>query len=548
MSMDDLHCIYLMKKFLKEVDDKTKRYDKDIQLNTPITSLLFFPKTLIYNHKRVKKISLTGYFLNYGAVSKDRDSLFATRVLLEFNDDTHSVLQFKASDDLESFYPHVLYKAFSSVGEECYQKAFLLHGKMGVNKKKWASETLPYDFLIRTIYLKIHCAFSEAVIKNIEENSSYLRQAKNKGVYVISLGCGDGKDLEACCERLRAAGFENSGIGFDSSKELIEGNKKRNTPYQFEIVNVLEMYDKLNSLVTDDKLVMVIASGIINRLVLDGTRPAQEVLEQLSVWKKAKIIIAGGGTDLLITHSGAESAGWDLKPFDYKDETRGVDNFVTQLFVCHRQSDEKEFSAMLARSRARSKDPKIFSTLDLSMTACPLNHMQNFLEKESLRVSEITQIDLSWSQVSSKEISSLLKLFSEFKNLTHVTISCYEPWADEFKKELTKILGSVSFKLLRRKDSTCANELPTISVPDCKRLGIYKTLPNETILEGTARGEYKETKAAVFHLPGEVSLSASKETLFSLPGDREVVSGLPQIEQANEKDIKKAAGLGSSTL
>ncbi len=497
--------ITAMRHLLAEVDPKAKKTKNDIQLDKPISSITLLPNRLTYKDKSVKQLTLIGYFCNKGPESDDPASIAATRVLVQFNDGSYSVLRFKDSKSEYQFALRGILEEEGGISE----KAFLHYGEREKPKGMWAYKTLHYSSEERQFYDEAHKAIAKALVKKIKENPHYLEQAKKHGIYLLSLGCGDGKDIDVCCAELHAAGFKYSAVGLDSSLELIEANKERGTPHRFIWTDIGEMSDLLNALNTGKKFVAVVASGSLSRKVLDGTRPVQEILQQLSATRKGHILIAGSVTHSLITRQGALSSGWNLKSFNYRMTGE-------QLFICDRQSEAEEFETTLSRSRARLKDPTTFSTLDLSMTANPLQQCRSFLEREVKLVDEVTQIDLSWSHLSTNNISSLLELFSKFKKITHVTISRYEPWAEDFIQALQKILSSVSFTLLKRNDSHDSAELPTLSIPDCRRLGMYQTVPNEVIMKGTAKlaSEQKEPVAAVIHFPTDTSVASSRDVLL----------------------------------
>jgi len=483
---------------LLEVDAPEKD-KKNLELNKSIDSVFLSPQHIIYQGKQVRQITLIGYFLQK---NPGEDELAATRVVIQFNDGSHIRLRFKNPTFENQERMYLLLRGANGICEQ----AFHNYGSGACSEEFWKGHALtlqclkPLDSLdfsrfnsVRAYYDRTHASMAKNLLENVKENPDYSAKAAN-GVCFISLCCGAGKEMQVCCDAFRDAGFKNcTAIGFDSSQYIIEMNKKNKTPHRFIQANIENIENELKRLIhsgelnVDGKLVVFIASGALARDVMNGTRVVLEVM-QVNI---GDILIAAGYSPSLITQDGAIASGWDIKAQNYcaKSDDEKDESAYRQLYICQRQSAAREFEVMLERSKIREKDPKVFSTLDLSFASNPLQRCNVFLDKKPELVAEVVQIDLSWSHLSKDKIPELLSLFVKFPKLKYVTISGYEAWSGDFIRKLRENISSFSFTLLQRLDSTHPDELPTIPVHLCKQLGIYSIFPHKIILKGAANPE-----------------------------------------------------------
>jgi len=390
----------------------------------------------------------------------------------------------------------------------------------------WQQEALGYTPEEKKFYNKAHSKTAELLMDSINKNPAYLAQAKEHGVYIVSPGCGDGEDMKACYRRLLKAGFNKCfAMGIDSNESLIEKNKRENTSHAFfhgdiqQIGSVLARLAREEKFVPEDKLIVILISGVLTRSVSDGSYPAHRVFQELAAQSLGKIIVATGWAKSLMNDYSLTSAGWRANVLNYCfDETnpQSLHSYRT-IFVCNRQTFQEEYDTAILKSRAREED---LSVLDLSLASNPLALFDKFLHEERDRyISKVTKIDLSWSHFSPEtDIIMLLKLIIQFKNI-EIIISGSEPWANFLIHQLQNQPMPVSITLKQRTDNTCPYELATLPINDGRLLGIYKN-PYKQILEVKATPEEKcemtSKTDTVVDVDHPLRHTASRNNLFAV--------------------------------
>lgn len=501
---------------------KGKKDKPEIKLNMPLISITLRLDELkdkygsfIYQDKVVNQIYMVGHFLNtkkqlLECKMDDKRIMAATRLIFEFQDGAQQILKFKDEYVDQAWQRNNAYTPLVLLGG-IPEEAFSDYGYF--QEKNWLTQTLSYNEKERQFYDKLHPKIAPLLVERIRANPKHLEQAKKEGVCVVSLGCGDGKDMAACREALSKAGFDYSGIGVDYNPFLLEENRKKNPKDIFIEANIKTIGETFNRLSHDDtikigkKLLVFIALGLFTRSSFKGSYEALKVFQQLEM---GNVLIMSGWESLLITKYSATSAGWNTNFSNHCFGMGWLPGDYRLIGVCERQFADEELGNTLAKSRARAKNSDRFSILDLSLTQNPLERCSNFLKKYPDLAQQVTQIDLSWSQMSEEDINSLLSLIPQFPKITHITTFRHDPWAKYFEKELEKLISInsslSSLKLIVRMDSTCEHEISPLTVPLCRMLGIYETMPNDLVLPKTPADVNNQSKEEV-----KPSTSVSKD-------------------------------------
>lgn len=517
------------------VNENAQTQSTILDINKKLESVTLSTERFTYQGKQVKQIYM---------VLQNEDLPTQTnsaRFILTFENNEQMILRFHDSKKSMEYFG--IFKELIRLGGTP-EFAFYDRGKCADD---WRSmKSLQYSSRERYFYRTIHEEITKSVIASINANANYLQQAKDNGVYIISLGCGDGKDLDVCYNALNKAGFNNcAGMGIDINESLIHANRAQYPEHKFftgNIENVGKQLDKLThdgQFTKDGKLVVVISSGSLTLQVMNGTYPVLKILQQLAAQHVGDILVTSGWTDSLITRYGAESSGWNDAPiyFTYDHDSWGTPR-QKLIHICQRQSIEEEFKTTLSKSADRDAiNHQQFATLDLDSTSNPLEQCAKYLQDMADSVPKIAEIDLSYSHIIDTQIPDLLDLLLKFKNLQNIIISEHEPWAEAFRQTLERRATSIPFKLSACRDSNNPYETRALPKKICAQLGIDVGMQT-TLFAGQALNNkpHSEEKAVV--LSTEISPPCTVETTDSPSTPRFFPTSSPrlQIETSLEEE------------
>lgn len=429
---------------------------------------------------------MVGHFNVHDKLLKQQ-LLPATRFIFQFHDNEKVFLRFNRYSNKEEELQKTISGVLRGLGG-MPEFAFSNYNGYVLPKHVWFLQP-EYKPPERAFYTVAHQLGANLLIKKIKENPAYHHVACDKGISIVSLGCGDGLDLMVCEKAFTKEGFKCTATGFDSNTSALVENIEKYPEYQFIPLDLEDMNNQFPKILqkgqyaTEGKLVVVIAFGSITQTVLKGTRPALDIMHQLRIQFVGHLFIQTGWTRPLINEEIASAAGWDITTNDHSFGDDPSDRSSYRLLMLgDRQSDEKTFEVTLSRSKYRSRYKNNSYTFDLSFTSNPFEQCQ-LLEKNADLSAQVTQLDLSWSHLNKTDIPLFFKIIDTLKTIKFIIISKNEPWADFFIEELKHQQFSVSFQLIQRTDSACENEIPTLSVSMCRELKIYSSLPYKPLLK-----------------------------------------------------------------
>ena len=349
---------------------------------------------------------------------------------------------------------------------------------------------------------------SKLLLSALQEQPHLYHQALSSPTLLACLGCGYGLDLDIAYRLLQENNIHALAYGIEIQPELVA---RGNTVFFGDRIvegNALDAANlvrakKLKEGLAPSTLTLVMAEGLLTRMVLQGPYVALQVLHQLIQENVADIVVAGGLAPLMFNNQIAEAAGWSPQTvmiFDYQDKPRPALALV-------RASPGDRMKAVHARSLERSGAGD-FTTLDLSMAGLPLDGLGHFQQQEVAQ--GITGIDLSWSYLETGQMSQLLSLLLGFPKLEYVAFSGFESW---FTGAVEKLTHVNRFKLIKRTDSLYEHELPTFEPERARLFGQYQEVPYETVYTPSAKAipaplPWVED-IAVSHLDAEVQSNYS---------------------------------------
>ncbi len=460
-----------------------------------LTLTLSHENAFFYKDKKVAQIYMVGNLRKYDrGHASEYFKENTVRLIFQLDNQETVLLCIKKLDHDEISSVPTVYKILRSLGG-IPEDTFSSYGQPALPKNGWL---VPHEFRYkeneRDFYKKAHQKCAELLVSEIKKNPSYLEQATRRGVCVLSLGCGDGKEMEVCEKVLSEAGFKCRFVGVDFNLMCLEESQIEYPDYQFLPLDLENMHEEFPRIIhaaalnQRDEFIAVMSLGSTNRNVLDGSASVLPIMHELSAHHIGKLFIQTGWTQPLTCRRSAMAAGWDSTVINH---CFGMNPFLFSqyklIYLSHRLTKEKEFELTLARSTDRIRD-KGFTTLDLSETYNPAEQCQTFTEKKGEDISRITQIDISWSRIKKSDAAKLVKLLKKFPSLKFVLIENHKTWATTFIQELKKHSFETSFQVIKRMDSVLPFELPTLSVKISRQLKIYDVIPYQCVMKISPKG------------------------------------------------------------
>lgn len=359
-------------------------------------------------------------------------------VLLKFNDGSLGAYNYKNRTQIRESIPKLYHLMLLANGYEERAHAEVNQRKILNWKTDTTDEVYKRDPVCERFYNLIDDYVSEQVmtaIKSIEqqENTNHKR-----AVRLVSLGCGQGKNLMITHHMLVRAGYSCQSVGFD----LNAGNFPVSQVEQVEFIqgDMLETGKLLEPYSQDPSIKVGLFIGSLVDQCFAGTEAALNILQQA---RTLDIVILTGFTSVLVNKLMIKAMGWNVK---VNNVTSFVDEIsrhrltlvndknnldVRGFFTLTKMNPDQRKAYLLKRSSEKTPPLTTCNKLDLSMSAHPLSDLALFNHEE---LQGFTTIDLSWAFASKVEIENLFGLLADSKNKSRITVivSGTEPWLADF--------------------------------------------------------------------------------------------------------------------
>ncbi len=322
-----------------------------------------------------------------------------------------------------------------------------------------------YEDEIYKFYSKVHKNFSKVILKTIESNPALMQQAIDNGIQLISLGSGDARELATISTKITQKSFNCECLGLEYLSEYVVSSERKYPDFTILQHDFRELQTLNPLLIKREKVRVVIASGTLTRQIMDGAYSVATILQKVQRIIQPNLICIAGYTHPITNKDICERIG-------YNTQSKLID-IVREVYELIPKSLDEQINHIYKISLERSRNAD-FTTLDLSLTANPIELCQIFIDQN--RQNTITQIDFSWSAINPNLIPELIILLNSFPNLKHITYSFNESWAIIFSNALK---ATNKYIIMQRNDCTDSDELPTLPVKLARDLKIYDALPTK---------------------------------------------------------------------
>lgn len=446
-----------------------------IKLNTSIlrSSLNVLDKDIQIDGIRVVKIHMLLNLTMHKEATRRAVPFNGTpKVLVELASSEMRVYDFKANISKKEI--EAIFYSFSILNGEI-ENAFNEYGTRAVIWDKLSAEKSPtnheYNGTVKQTYTKLHPELATQIVKTIQANQIQLQKAKEKGVLLISVGCGNGEDVVVCFKELLRHRILSKCYGIEFNSASIDEAKKT-CPKTFTFIekNIADL-DTIEEIKNpEDRLVVVLSSGSLTREVMQGAYSVAKALQVLKKVFSADIICIGGHTHPIITREIAEDIGFGVtitRPFS------------ANVYTLTSNPLEQQVSARKTRSARKTQELSPFTELDLSLSSQPLEICDSITASDE-QCSEIACIDLSWSYIV--DVERFVGSLRRFPKLKSIVVAGCESWAELL---INTIKTENRLTILKRMDCKDPYELPTIPVKWAQLMGIYDAIPTVNIWEPT---------------------------------------------------------------
>ena len=316
-------------------------------------------------------------------------------------------------------------------------------------------------------------ALAELAVNSLKQHDLFER-AQAQGLYLISLGCGSGEDLQVFTEKLSGNEINVVSIGIDVSPELIADGGTKFPGFVFIqgdalAASKLIVQAKAGNPLPDSAPTLVIAGSLLVYSVLNGSYEALRVLHQLIQPGVTDMVLLGGISQLLVTPWIASNAGWSVETTMYIDDPiPGGKYYIpdSPMLTLVKQASDTRKACVRARSQRCSGNAEN-PVLDLSMDGEIITMLESFLEDGN--AGDFKVIDISWGHVTSKQIEHLTNLLHLFPGVSEVIVSLFEPWLPYVGT--SSLQSRCRFGVNVRGDSCHKPELPAFDTDDAQLLG-----------------------------------------------------------------------------
>ena len=310
----------------------------------------------------------------------------------------------------------------------------------------------PPEFIIKNLF--------DVLINSVQAKPEYQTKIEN-GIALVCLGCGTGVEANIGQKMLQEKFSCIVDVcGIDSNKALLEMAGKQ-TPsmslYQCDGLKAAKAIKKfLNEKSNVEKLVVVVAVRFLSRGVLNGTRDALSVLQQVAFSDDIDLFAEVSDSRPLLDRTMIEAAGWHLKREYIAACTETGGERVTLNLMTPR-SVEDQMDHIYQQSQRRKKSNALL-TLDLAMTSSP-DLLFKVLKCSDLSLGSVTTVDLSWSHIP----ESFDTFFGDLKssNISKLVLTRNTKYFNEI---IAYISSNPMFTVFERTDGFEDIELPPLPV------------------------------------------------------------------------------------
>lgn len=479
-----------------------------IKANTGLLSIVLDAKESFWNGRQVDTISLL--------VNCSRMDGFGEHVI---------VVQFLSGEvrvlDLFAEYTETIKQYLIILGGQ-HRPLFAEYGTKADRLWKEKGVSATYTKIIKDFYENLHESMADLVVKAMQSSAALSQVVLTDGVDVISLGCGQGEDLYSCHSALLGAGLRSHCHGIDLYKrEIIEAkktlkkkvrtgfNKESFSFIEHDFTDIVSLMPKLT--LNPRSVKVVISSGTLTREIMNGAYVVTKVLQDLYAHISPDVIVIGGYTHVILSPEIAKDIGYIV-------QTTQLDT-GRLLFMLTKSSITQQKTHIENKSLRRNRDGSSdIVTLDLSICANPVALAHEFAcDEEKRRL--ISTIDLSWSYMSGEQLSEMMLCLQQFPRLKKIIIAQVEPWSNALLKE---IKANNNYSLIKRKDCSDPDELPTLSIHVARALGIYEGLPysvlhncSPSIVEVSATLFSEEKSSSALESAGKSAVVEDRVTSIS---------------------------------
>lgn len=240
---------------------------------------------------------------------------------------------------------------------------------------------------------------------------------------LVEIACGSARMLDLCVEKARECGFEiEAAIGLDHNQQAIEQCCKQYRTFYFEVSDMMnfkrdfsDISQKLQlDLNSAGILTVVIACGAITYFVMDGTKHANVILQQMQ--GIADAVFLGGLKPLLVTSAIAKAIGYSKVVFS------GAANIAIL--------EGKDNRLLLEKLKKQlCQDPKYLSLLGAAHPIALLKQLKSDKMLEQVEELDFTNCTFLMSMRDrDQESGQILKDLQFLKNLKNLKrIQFYNP-------------------------------------------------------------------------------------------------------------------------
>ena len=336
-------------------------------------------------------------------------------------------------------------------------------------------------FSVEDFYTAEVCSFYNHAHSLIGKSlNTYLKQTPTYNILLISVGCGNGKDLTNISRGL--IGKNIAIAGFDINPQNIQVAEKSHIRGCFisgdikDIDKNIAEIEKWHSSIHKENetyLRAFVFSGILQPPIIDGTMRTTRYLQ--CACRNAQLVFVTNITTTLMNKSIAKSVGFNVSTQQLNLTNSGKNNESRVLYILEKQNPEERLRYIINKSDKRSR-VGARTNIDLSLSATPLADLKLIFENQRERFTDTIQIDLSWSYIAEHELEIITRfMIDNSPVLTRLIIANVEPWAEPLLKMHLPV------KICQRKDNVNEREVPEFSVSSGRFFRLYDSLSVEIL-------------------------------------------------------------------
>jgi hypothetical protein len=418
-----------------------------------IAQLSVLPEwNLSKNNKLLKSVEMIATFCD-AQLQWLHSSFLKARIVLNFQDGTKQAFRLNAGD----------FNTVMEFNHACVNLYALLHDMHGKVQHAWGKHNLRVVNWSTTawsgvcadlppveqFYTRLYPRMSLELVKEIKSDSVLLAKAKEKGCLVFSAGCGNGRDIRATINVLNKESLAIKNIiGIDICAENIKQCAQAYQDHEharFFVAPLEEMEHHLPEVsaeqATQTPLQIVIFSGILTTGVISGTQAAAMALQ--TTHRAKALCVISGYEPSLITKQIAKAIGFEARLENFNKNGAGPVNMSNACCLYILKPMTAQRRAEYLQKRSHKYDPQL-TTLDLSLSANPIEDLNLCLNGKNFENENIHSIDLSWALIKESEIVPFKEYLKRLPNLENIILH-------KSQKDLLATFKQ-SYKIIERDD------------------------------------------------------------------------------------------------